>query len=83
MNIDYADQPTQINFPVMTLEELETTAKDLYGPSWTSKLARVLGITPGAVGYWKSRKGTVPNPAAVAIRALAALKAGASPASES
>ena len=83
MNTDYANQPVQINFPVMSLEELETTATALYGPSWTSKLARVLGITPSTVGYWKAKKGTVPNPAAVAIRALAALKAGASPASES
>lgn len=83
MNTDYADQPLQINFPVMSLEELETTAASLYGPSWKSKLARVLGVTPSTVGYWRSKKGTVPNPAAVAIRALAALEAGAGPASES
>ena len=83
MNTDYANQPIKIPFPTMTIEELESTAEALYGPSWTAKLSRVLGITPTTVGYWRSKKGTVPNPAAVAIRALAALQAGASPASES
>ena len=83
MNTDYANQPIKIPFPTMSLEELESTAEALYGQSWVTKLARVLGIMPSTVGYWRAKKGTVPNPAAVAIRALAALEAGASPASES
>lgn len=58
----------------MTPTELARLGKKLYGVRWQTALARTLQVNPRTVRRWAAGEWPVPEPVAIAVRALAAAR---------